>query len=100
MLLYSENYIHMCKTADAAAERVAAAVEWAKRIALDDSHGYSQASRYGPNYDCSSMVITAFKQVGVPIGNAITTYNMRSEFLRCGWKDVTGSVSLSSGGRT
>lgn len=77
--------------------KVDAAVAWARGIALDDSHGYSQAARYGPDYDCSSLVIAAFRQAGVPVGDAVTTYNMRSEFLRSGWRDVTASVSLGSG---
>lgn len=31
-------------------------VQWAIDIANDDSHGYSQCSRTGPDYDCSSLV--------------------------------------------
>lgn len=32
-------------------------LQWAIDIANDDSHGYSQANRYGnPDYDCSSLV--------------------------------------------
>ena len=30
--------------------------EWALQIANDDSHGYSQCNRTGPDYDCSSLV--------------------------------------------
>ena len=43
------------------------AVQWAVKIANDQSHGYSQQSRYGPDYDCSSLALSAFKQAGVPI---------------------------------
>ena len=31
-------------------------VSWAINIANDDSHGYSQCNRLGPDYDCSSLV--------------------------------------------
>lgn len=31
-------------------------IQWAVDIANDDSHGYSQCSRNGPDYDCSSLV--------------------------------------------
>ena len=43
------------------------AVEWALRIARDDSHGYDQGLRWGPDYDCSSLIISAYKQAGVPL---------------------------------
>ena len=76
--------------------RVDKAVAWAKSIAEDDSHGYSQASRYGPDYDCSSLIITAYKQAGIPVGSAITTFNMRSEFLANGWTNVTPKVNLNN----
>lgn len=29
------------------------AVQWAVGIAADNSHGYSQQTRWGPSYDCS-----------------------------------------------
>ena len=31
-------------------------LQWAIDIANDDSHGYSQCNRLGPDYDCSSLV--------------------------------------------
>lgn len=31
-------------------------IQWAVDIANDDSHGYSQCKRNGPDYDCSSLV--------------------------------------------
>ena len=43
------------------------AVQWATDIANDDSHGYSQSVRWGPHYDCSSFVITAYQNAGVPV---------------------------------
>lgn len=78
---------------------VANAVNWAKAIANDSSHGYDQANRWGPNYDCSSFVISAWEQAGVKVKTAGATYtgNMRSVFLRCGFKDVTNQVNLATG---
>lgn len=45
-------------------------VAWAKRIADDDSHGYSQSNRNGdPDYDCSSLVYYALKNAGLDVGS-------------------------------
>ena len=68
-------------------------------IAADPKHGYSQQYRWGPDYDCSSMVISAWEQAGVPVKSKGATYtgNMRSVFLACGFKDVTKKITLSSG---
>lgn len=75
------------------------AVKWAMQIAQDNSHGYSQISRYGPDYDCSSLVISAYEQAGVPVRQHGANYtgNMRGAFLACGFVDVTNQVGLSSG---
>ena len=37
------------------------------QIAEDNSHGYSQANRWGPDYDCSSMVCQVFEDAGIPL---------------------------------
>lgn len=75
------------------------AVQWALAIAADNSHGYSQAVRWGPSYDCSSLVISAYEQAGVPVKTKGATYtgNMCQVFLQCGFKDITKSVNLSTG---
>ncbi len=72
------------------------AVARALEIAADDSHGYDQANRWGPDYDCSSLVISAFKKAGVPL-SCTYTGNMRGDMLRHGFEDVTGSVDLATG---
>jgi len=66
------------------------AVSWAVGIAQDDSHGYSQYQRWGPDYDCSSLVISAYEQAGVPVKEAGATYtgNMRRAFEKCGFKSI------------
>ena len=40
---------------------IESAAAYAQNIAADDSHGYDQAGRWGPDYDCSSLVISAFR---------------------------------------
>ena len=79
--------------------KIGAAVELARCMAADEKHGYDQSHRWGPDYDCSSMIITVWEQVGVPVrtGGATYTGNMREVFLRCGFADVTGEVSLGDG---
>ena len=66
------------------------AVSWAVSIAQDDIHGYSQHNRWGPDYDCSSLVISAYEQAGVPVKEAGATYtaNMRRAFEQCGFKSI------------
>lgn len=75
------------------------AVSWAIDIANNNSHGYSQIDRWGPDYDCSSFVIQAYEQAGIPLRKAGASYtgNMRNAFLSCGFIDVTQSCNLSSG---
>lgn len=75
------------------------AVRWMEALAADDTHGYSQENRWGPNYDCSSSVISAYEHAGVPVKTrgAYYTGNMRIIFLRCGFVDVTNKVDLSTG---
>lgn len=74
------------------------ALQWMIDLAADQSHGYSQQNRWGPNYDCSSAVITAWQTAGVPVKTKGATYtgNMKSVFLACGFVDVTNKVNLAT----
>ena len=76
-----------------------AAVNWCLEIAADDSHGYDQTNRWGPDYDCSSLLIQAWENAGVPVktNGASYTGNMVDVFKQCGFTDVTSQVNLSSG---
>lgn len=80
-------------------ETINKAVAWATGIAEDSAHGYDQANRWGPNYDCSSFIITAWNEAGVPVKAAGASYtgNMYFAFINCGFKDVTNEVKLSTG---
>lgn len=75
------------------------AVELALQMANDASHGYDQASRWGPDYDCSSLMCHVWQSVGVPVKDKGATYtgNMYAAFKAAGFKDVTGSVNRSTG---
>ncbi len=75
------------------------AVAWAVAIANNPAHGYDQQNRWGPDYDCSSLVISAWEAVGVSVREAGASYtgNMRKAFLACGFRDVTVEVDLASG---
>lgn len=79
--------------------KIKLAAEWMIGLATDDSHGYDQIHRWGPDYDCSSAIITAWEQAGVPVKSKGASYtgNMYSIFRKCGFLDVTGMVNLSSG---
>lgn len=84
--------------------KVSKAVDYMKKIAADPKHGYSQTNRNGnPNtwsdYDCSSLVISAYQAAGVPVKDKGATYtgNMYSVFLQCGFRDVTNKVNLATG---
>lgn len=70
------------------------AVQWAVNIANDNSHGYDQGNRWGPDYDCSSLVISAYKAAGVPL-TCTYTGNMRSDMLLKGF--VPAPVTLATG---
>lgn len=80
-------------------EKIENAVEWAIGIANDNSHGYDQTNRWGPDYDCSSLLIQAWENAGVPVktNGASYTGNMYDVFIQCGFQDVTTSVNLSDG---
>lgn len=68
-----------------------AVCELAIRIANDDSHGYSQANRWGnPDFDCSSLVIWLWTQCGVDVKSRGATYtgNMLQAFLQAGFRKV------------
>lgn len=79
--------------------KVESATQWMERLANDNSHGYSQANRWGPDYDCSSAIITAYQQAGIPVKSYGATYtgNMEPAFLKSGFKVVTNSINLVTG---
>lgn len=79
-------------------DKIEKAISWAEGIAKDDSHGYDQKNRWGKDYDCSALVISAWEYAGVDVkfNGASYTGNMYSVFKRCGFKDVTSEVNLKT----
>ena len=78
---------------------VQSAIDYAVNIANDDSHGYSQDAkkRWGtPDFDCSSLVISAFKQAGLPL-KATYTGNMLEDFLANGFTKVNVNMATGEG---
>ena len=78
--------------------KIEKAIAWALSIANDPAHGYDQTKRWGPDYDCSSFVIEAFKKAGLPL-TATYTGNIRYDFLRHGFVDAAslGVIELNMG---
>ena len=75
------------------------AVQWIKAIANDPSHGYDWDSRWGPDYDCSSLVISAYQQAGIDLKGhgANSTHDMYEACIACGFTDVTSQINLKTG---
>jgi len=71
------------------------AVQWAVGIANDNSHGYDQNGRWGPDYDCSALVISAYDYAGTKVkaNGATYTGNMYNAFINSGFTDVTSQVN-------
>lgn len=80
---------------------VESVVKWLEAKAADPNCGYDQKYRWGEkgDYDCSSLVITAWQTYGVPLKTRGATYtgNLRAVALRCGFVDVTSSVNVKTG---
>ena len=82
--------------------KIQKAVSWAEKIAADDSHGYSQAHRNGPDYDCSSFVGTALSKAGFAVSEYSTTRNLESQLIKCEFKKCNapwkrGDIHLAAG---
>lgn len=84
---------------DGSTEAINKAIEWAVGIANDDTHGYDQGSRWGPDYDCASLMIQAWQNAGVPVktNGASFTGDMYKVFVKCGFNDVTSQVNMATG---
>ena len=63
------------------------AIEWAVKIAEDNTHGYDQTDRWSPDYDCSSFLISAYRQAGMTI-NASYTGDMENGFVKAGFESL------------
>lgn len=82
--------------------KIEKAVSWAEQIAADNSHGYSQVNRNGPDYDCSSFIGTALSITGFAVSKYSTTRNLESQLIKCGFKKCNapwkrGDIHLAAG---
>lgn len=62
-------------------------------LVTDKKHGYSQSNRYGPDYDCSSSIMTSLKMGGkfdVPVKD-INTASMKKYLEKIGYKVILNS---------
>lgn len=79
---------------------IQSAMDWAVAIAADNTHGYSQASRWGsPDYDCSSFVISAYEKAGIPVRTqygANSTSDMVAAFKRAGFEYIPGNPTAAT----
>lgn len=77
------------------------AVAFMIRIANDDTHGYDQSNRNGPDYDCSSLVATALYNAGFSVKPSSWTGNLEEQLRKCGFDDCSkpwkaGDIHLST----
>lgn len=97
---FYENYVKGTKEMTVQ-QRIEKAISWMEQTANDDSHGYCQDHRWGSDgdYDCSSAVITAWENAGVPVKTKGATYtgNMLGVFTANGFEVVTHDVNLKTG---
>lgn len=75
---------------------ISTAVAFAMATANDPKSGYDQGNRWGPDYDCSSLVITSFKKAGVPL-TCTYTGNMFYDMTSHGFENVTHKINLATG---
>lgn len=74
-------------TQKATASKIDKMVNHAKDIAADNTHGYSQTRRWGPDYDCSSLMYECAKFAGynVPTSGTRYTGTMLEHFKKAGF---------------
>lgn len=77
------------------------AVQFMIDTANDSTHGYDQANRNGPDYDCSSLVATALNVGGFNVSPYSWTGNLETQLRACGFVDckapwMPGDIHLNT----
>lgn len=77
------------------------AVQFMVDTANDNTHGYDQAHRNSPDYDCSSLVGTALHEAGFNVSPYSWTGNLEAQLRACGFVDckapwLAGDVHLKT----
>lgn len=72
-------------------------IDFVRTWCEDDSHGYSQANRWGPDCDCSSLMYMAAIAAGYGVPRSGTRYTgaMLGHFQAAGWRAVRFDGILS-----
>ena len=65
---------------------IAKAVQFMIDTANNNQHGYDQAHRNGPDYDCSSLVATALYSADFAVSPYSWTGNLYAQLIACGFK--------------
>lgn len=64
-----------------------------KKIADDDTHGYSMANRNGPDYDCTSFIYYSLKNVGIlDDDDPVFSYDEREVLTKNGFTEIPFSI--------
>ncbi len=63
------------------------AVKFMIDTANNNYHGYDQANRNGPDYDCSSLVGTALHEGGFAVSPYSVTWNLEKQLRAAGFSD-------------
>lgn len=66
-------------------KKVEKAAAFMEQIAADDTHGYAQDKRYGPDYDCSSLVAAALIEAGFKVTKTATTRTLYNQLKSNGF---------------
>lgn len=77
------------------------AVQFIIDVANDDTHGYDQTHRNGPDYDCSSLIGTALHEAGFNVSPYSWTGNLEAQLRAAGFVDcnapwLPGDVHLNT----
>ena len=77
------------------------AVQFMINTANDNTHGYDQTHRNGPDYDCSSLVGTALHEAGFDVSPYSWTGNLEAQLRAAGFVDckapwLAGDVHLKT----
>lgn len=78
--------------------QVIQATQLAVQIANDPSHGYNQSARYGPDFDCSSLVSYCLQQAGFNIDpHGTATRNLANKLDALGFTNVISQINPNTG---
>ena len=85
-------------------KKIEKTARWMENTAKDDSHGYDQDNRWGPDYDCSSAIFEALEESGIPAKTySFKTYGcaytgvMPEVLEHFGFENIINKVNIKTG---